>query len=154
MGWFDEGFKSEMFVVLNVGLISLSSYRRTSRTIICETGKSDKTCVEEENDEEDSEGTGRCSFPETVSASFDYQSVRGNLVYEYINDPVITSVRPLRAIVSGGIKITVKGEFLDSIQTAVMVLMPKVSRRRRSASEFVGVSVISSGFYEFYQLTL
>ncbi|XP_060579456.1 plexin-A2-like isoform X2 [Ruditapes philippinarum] len=73
-----------------------------------------------------------------ISAKFDDQDVISLLEFVYIEDPVIYSVEPIRAIVSGGIKILVNGTNLEYIQQAHMIFRKEGSRRKRNVQEYTG----------------
>lgn len=78
---------------------------------------------------------------EDVSAVFDAQHVQSALQYEYVADPNVTNVHPVKGIVSGGIEIRVKGTNLNYVQQAQMVFQRSSVRRRRSVHEYVGVCI-------------
>ncbi|KAH3827947.1 hypothetical protein DPMN_129893 [Dreissena polymorpha] len=79
-----------------------------------------------------------------VSARFDNQNVSTTLLYEYIMNPNVTGVSPIKGIVSGGIEIHVRGTNLEYVQQAVMVFKEytPMDRRRRSIKEYYGECII------------
>jgi len=77
---------------------------------------------------------------EEVRATYDNQEVVSDIKFTYIDNANVTSVSPVKGIVSGGIKIRVKGTNLEYVQQAQMVFQKtKMRRRRRSVTEFTGV---------------
>lgn len=82
-----------------------------------------------------------------LMALFDSQEVKSARRFKFVANPNITGVSPKKGIVSGGIKVTVKGTNLSVVQKAVMKFRQMTgTRRKRSVREYSGVCLIFSLF--------